>query len=288
MHSILSSVFLRRAVRPASAARAARAARHASSSTTSSTSPPIVELREYKLHPAFAADYIKATVAAASVRHEHVPTRLFSLPETGGALNVATHLYDYVGGHAEREAARGGMPGDARWVEYLGEVRPFVAEQRSTIFVEASDIVDNFSLHGMSGAGPQPYKPNPGDTSPSYEGICDTSPIYEIRRYQLKLGYDTVPRFLAHYASGLGSKLGAEGTHESTSLVTLLYSDIGPLNEVIEVWRHGAGTHAMQVSRGAARGAGPWRDAISEIADLAMSFTSTVHKPVGGGLSKWN
>ena len=271
LSSIRSTVFLRRAVRPASAARAAR---HASSST----SPPIVELREYKLHPAFAADYIKATVAAASVRHEHVPTRLFSLPETGGALNVATHLYDYAGGHAEREAARGGMPGDARWVEYLGEVRPFVAEQRSTIFVEASDIVDNFSLHGMGGAG----------GGPGGGGSGDASPIYEIRRYQLKLGYDTVPRFLTHYASGLGSKLGAEGTHESTSLVTLLYSDIGPLNEVIEVWRHGAGTHAMQVSRGAARGAGPWRDAISEIAGLAMSFTSTVHKPVGGGLSKWN
>jgi len=96
-----------------------------------------------------------------------------------------------------------------------------------------------------------------------------------------------VPRFLASYEKGLPSKL--ENLHESTSLCSVLYTEVGSLNEVLEIWRHGAGTHAMEASRAAARSATEWRGAISEIAELAVNFQSTVHKPVlGGGLSKWS
>ena len=103
--------------------------------------------------------------------------------------------------------------------------------------------------------------------------------ILELRRYHLKLGYDTVPKFLEYYGAGLPSKLSAPGTDPTTSLVTLLYSDVGRLNEVIEIWRHGNGTAAMEQSRVAARGAPEWRSAIANIADLAIQFTSTIHRP---------
>ena len=59
----------------------------------------------------------------------------------------------------------------------------------------------------------------------------------------------------------------------------MLASEIGQLNEVIEVWRHGNGSSAMEASRAASRAAGPWRAAIAEIAGLATSFRTTVYKP---------
>ncbi len=265
------------ALRRSSSASASSFSSSRSAAAAAAAAPtPIVELREYALIPAQAAKYVAATKAAAPVRHEHVPTRLCSLPETGGALNVFSHWYAYAGGHPERDAARGGMPQDPRWVDYMTEIRPYVDAQSSLSFVEAP-LVESFGLHGMgNGASPG------GD-----DGDGAGSTIYELRRYKLKLSYETVPKFYEHYSRGLPSKLAAEGTHPSTSLVSVLHTEIGMFNEVLEVWRHGAGTHAMEVSRVAARTAGEWRGAIAEIAQLAVDFRSTVHKPVGGGLSKW-
>jgi len=49
--------------------------------------------------------------------------------------------------------------------------------------------------------------------------------------------YDTVPEFLKSYGEGLQDKLKADDSGAS-SLVTLLYNETGPLNSVIEIWRH--------------------------------------------------
>ena len=91
------------------------------------------------------------TTDYASVRHEHVPTRLFSLPETGGQLHGATHFYHYSDGYEQRDLVRSKMPSDERWTKYLGLIRPLINEQHSTIFTEAP-LVKEFSLHGMSNA----------------------------------------------------------------------------------------------------------------------------------------
>jgi len=45
------------------------------------------------------------------------------------------------------------------------------------------------------------------------------------------------------------------------------------------------GTGAMQRSREAARGAGPWREAVNAISGLATRFNSTIHKPLA--CSQW-
>lgn len=226
---------------------------------------PIVELREYHIYPEHAVSYMMATNDAADLRARLVPLRLFSLPETGGLLNVATHAYYYGGGHQERDEKRGIQAQDGDWKKYVGTIRPYVHTQSSLIFVEASSIVDNFeAISGLAKV-------------PEYEVGEDC--ILELRRYRLKLGYDTVPRFLELYGNGLPSKLQAKGNDPTTSLVTLLYSDVGRLNEVIEIWRHGNGTAAMEQSRVAARATHEWRSAIAGIADLAIEFTSTIHKP---------
>ena len=72
-------------------------------------------------------------------------------------------------------------------------------------------------------------------------------------------------------------------------LVTILVSDVGCLNTVYEVWKHGGGhegdaesfcgLQAMEQSRQASRGAAEWRKGIAAIADLAMTFDTSILKP---------
>ena len=54
------------------------------------SSSPVVELREYQLIPGRAAEYMKLANDTAELRKSLVPLRLFSTPEVGGTLNMAT------------------------------------------------------------------------------------------------------------------------------------------------------------------------------------------------------
>jgi|TARA_B100000524_G_scaffold43217_1_gene20649 hypothetical protein len=101
---------------------------------------------------------------------------------------------------------------------------------------------------------------------------------WELRKYQLQLGYDTVPRFLELYKEGLKDKLAADDSGAS-ELATLLYSDSGPLNVVVELWRHETMQRA-QDSRKASRKATKWRSAINEIAKLSTSFDTRFMRPM--------
>lgn len=232
---------------------------------------PIVELREYQLSCAGVPDFVTAASERSALIRETTPLRLLSLPTAGGPLNVATHFYAYGGGHAERDAGLAAKRNDPRWREFQHSIAPGVQQQCSLLFVEAP-LVGDFNLHGLMDASCPGGEPADGA-------------IYELRRYQLQLGYDTVPRFLKLFAQGLPSKLEAPGTDPSTSLVSLIYSDVGSLNEVIELWRHGGGTSAMETSRKAARAAAEWRAAVAEIAGLAVRFTTAIHEPLEG--SPW-
>ena len=241
-----------------------------SSSKFSPSQAAAIELREYDLFPEHASSYMQLTTDACELRKALSPLRFFSLPETGGKLNVATHAYYYAGGLSERDETRKAMAENKEWQDYIASMRFCVQAQNSTIFVEAP-LVRQFDLPGLANIIQSPEAAQqPGGNN------C----ILEIRRYNLKLGYDTVPKFLELYGSGLPSKLNAEGTDPTTSLITLLSSEVGRLNEVVEIWKHGNGTTAMEQSRVAARGAQEWRSAIASIADLAIEFRSTIHKPV--------
>lgn len=241
-------------------------------SSSSFSSMPVVELREYLLKPEAVGTYMKATTAAADLRKSLVPMRLFSTPDTGGRLNKAIHFYHYEGGIEERDEKRCIQAKNKEWAEYLKQARPCMKEQKSNIYAEAPFVHSDPRI--------------PGFKAEFYNNsITNPNCIYEMRRYQLKLGYDTVPRFLKLYSGGLDSKLEAKGTCPSTSLCTVLYTEIGSLNEVIEIWRHGEGVNAMTQSRNAARSADAWRDAIKNIADLANSFTNTIVRPAD--FSSW-
>ena len=238
--------------------------RRAFSSVKAPPAQPVVELREYDLIPEKAAEFMKLAAASSDLRKSLSPLRFFSVPETGGKLQVATHVYYYAGGFAERDEVRIMMARNREWQDFVLFTRSCLQCQKSTLFVEAP-LVTEVGLPGLA------------------HGVTQNIPsddcILELRRYYLKLGYDTVPKFLELYGAGLPSKLMAVGTDPTTSLITLMYSEVGRMNEVIEVWRHGNGQSAMQRSRLAARGANDWRAAIASIADLAIEFSSTIHKP---------
>lgn len=228
---------------------------------------PVVELREYVLKVDEATKYLAVTEKSAELRRSLTPLRLFCLPDTGGVLNVATHFYYYSGGMKQRDEARSVAMQNADWKVYLGEARSCVLTQQSNLYVEAP-LVKKFQLCGMHSVSPVA-----ATTSTS------SSTIYEIRKYQLHLGYDIVPKFLNFYESGLQSKLDAAGSDPSSQLCTVLHTEVGDLNNVIEIWRHGGGADAMNVSRVAARQALPWRDAINNIALLSTSFRTTLYRP---------
>ncbi|CAE7260262.1 unnamed protein product [Symbiodinium natans] len=107
-------------------------------------------------------------------------------------------------------------------------------------------------------------------------------PAYELRTYQLKLGYTTVPDFVALYTKGLKEKLAADTTGQSR-LVSLMYCEAGAaqLNTVHELWRHNSMQGSL-ASREASRGAPGWRQAIGSIAEMALTFHSQILRPVQG------
>ena len=85
--------------------------------------------------------------------------------------------------------------------------------------------------------------------------------------------------FLELYEGGIGEKLAVSVELQDTSrLVTLLYSTNGPLNVVIELWRHDSLAKA-EASRRASRKAATWRSAIEEIATISTSFEVEFLRP---------
>ncbi|KAL7512704.1 hypothetical protein ACHAXN_009745 [Cyclotella atomus] len=242
--------------------------KHALSSTP--TAQAIVELRQYALHPSSTAHYTQQTIASSPHR-KSLPLKFFGFPETGAIpLNTAVHLYHYKS-HADRLQMRAELAKKQEWQDYLGNVKECMKEQQSEIFVEAPLIKEFDEVSGLSALQ---------DNSTS--GVGSTKSIIEFRKYQLQLGYETVPNLLQLYSSALPSKLAT--IHPTTQLISLLVSDITSLNTVYEIWKHGdtmtCGMSAMEESRVRSRDALEWRRGIGEIAKLSVRFESSVLRPV--------
>ncbi|GMH72045.1 hypothetical protein TrLO_g6959 [Triparma laevis f. longispina] len=238
--------------------------------TYSSSSPGIYEYRHYQLYPASVNAYVAMATESSDLRKSLVPLRLFSLPETGGDLNIASHLYYYEGGMEERDAKRKVSGGSDRWKKFVADSRVHVLAQKSLIYTEAPSSVLE--------AGDSKGGVWDGSSVTSSPDVC-----YEIRKYQLGLGYDAVPDFLDVFSEGLQHKVKCQD--EETQLATVMYSEVGRLNEVIEIWRHGNGVAGMAKSREMAREAPQWREAIKDMATKAEKFENVIVKPVG--FSTW-
>ena len=132
----------------------------------------------------------------------------------------------------------------------------------TSVFAEATATLEAAGLPGLAGG----------------IDLSETA-VYELRTYELVLGYATVPKFLELYGPGLVDKLAVDDSGES-KLLSLLHSEAGvaPLNTVVELWRHESAQGAQR-SRVASRGATTWRKAIGDIAEIATRFETQLLRP---------
>ena len=195
--------------------------------------------------------------------------------ELGGSVSQVHHLYHWKS-YTERDAQRPPAKTSFR-LENLASMtlpmpslRDCLHDSRSMIMNEATACLADAGLPGALAYDPSSKATDLADDDPS--------PVaYEMRTYQLQLGYSTVPRFLELYGEGLKDKLAADDSGAS-DLCTLLYSDCGSLNVVIEIWRHESLERSM-ASRQASRKAPKWRAAVNEIAGLAHTFETAMVRP---------
>ena len=201
--------------------------------------------------------------------------------ELGGNASTVRHLYRW-SDYDERDAARQQASDDAAFFGTVSRVettagmtlplpslREHLSSTHTMVMLEATSCLAACGLPGADGFTPPP-KAAPATAAPPV--------AYELRTYQLQLGYSTVPKFLSLYQEGLADKLQADTSGAST-LVTLLYSDCGPLNNVMELWRHES-LERSQASRVASRAAPKWRAAIDQIAGLSVSFDTQFMRPL--------
>ena len=188
--------------------------------------------------------------------------------QLGGSVNRVHHLYHWPDYDARDQACSvdGTQPD---WKQ----LRDKLTSTRSLVMVEATACLNECGLPGAQGYA-----------SPSAVAGDERQVAWELRTYQLVLGYTTVPTFLELYSAGLKDKLAADDSGAS-QLATLLYSDCGPLNLVMELWRHES-LQRSQDSRQASRKASKWRDAVNDIAKIAHSFDTQFMRPLPG--SPWH
>ena len=136
-----------------------------------------------------------------------------------------------------------------------------VQSLESSVFKEASATLNEAGLPGLQ------------DGLDAVQGCA-----FELRTYELQLGYDTVPNFLEIYSGGLKDKMEHDDSGESR-LISLLHSEAGvaPLNTVIELWRHESAQGAQR-SRLASRKATSWRRArgCCQVCSTSSSMRSAV------------
>ena len=127
----------------------------------------------------------------------------------------------------------------------------------------------------------------------SGESSSSSVGVFELRTYQLELGYNPIPKLIGHMVEGLPSKLasdpgvvsggggGGDGDDDHQPkgrLVFMGYSDVGKLNQFVELWRYPSFQDHILVREGA-RTADKWRKTIGEIAPMVQMFDTKLVKP---------
>ena len=195
---------------------------------------------------------MKATNEAAALRKElHPSWKGFWTCDIGGCLNTVHHVYHWKD-MIERKEVRDNASSTAGWKEYRKTVGPYIESQESMIFKPA--------MACMEAAG----SPMIQDFDPeAEEGV-----MYELRKYQLHPGYDSVPRLLDSFAKGLPHKVAADS---NSKLVFFGFIDVGMLNTVIELWRYPSLAASIQ-ARESARKVPEWRQCIGAVTPSVQHF----------------
>lgn len=221
-----------------------------------------IELREYTLKPEGVKPYLDLCNGIAEVRKAHLPFLGMMTPETGGVLNKVVHFYAYED-FDRRHAARKAIAKHPEWQSFLAESRKHVlGPQESKCMREATQVYEALQL-----------PPTASFVSPS----ASTGPgMYEVREYLLHPGYGSVPKVLESFKQGLPHKVAKD---TEGKLVFFGFTDVGLLNNVIEIWRYPSYQSCMTAREGA-RTVQPWRDCIGAVTPHVQWFRSTFMNPV--------
>ncbi|KAG1676124.1 hypothetical protein FOA52_004964 [Chlamydomonas sp. UWO 241] len=243
---------------------AARLTRGLSSAAVSQAYPRgFIEFREYTLKPEGAADFLRLSNEYADVRKELLPLLGIFTCDVGSCLHRVTHMYHYKD-FDERDAVRARAGKDARWQEYVRLSRAHVAHQENKVMLEAGPVYEALSLP------PTRDSAAPAGSSSSAPGI------YEQRTYQLHPGYGSVPKLLEAFRKGLPDKVAAD---PEGRLVFFGHTDVGTLNNVVELWRYPSAQACIN-ARQAARKVPTWRETIGAVTPGVQHFTSAFLKPL--------
>ena len=228
-----------------------------SSASQQALTDGFLEVREYDIDPGSFGRFTSLVEETADLRRRVLPVVGLFKPDIGGVLNSFTHMYHYKN-LEERDMIRAKALKTPAWSEeYLPVAKGMMLGQRNALYSAARSIMD--------AAGSRPVSDILGQNAGA--GVM----IIEIRRYQLHPGYDTVPTILSSFEKGIPEKMAVS---PDTELIFFGFTDIGMLNNVIEVWRYPSAAACM-ASRQEARKVQAWRDTIHAVTQKVQHFTST-------------
>ena len=210
--------------------------------SSSAAKPGFFELRTDRVQPGSLDTYLQEVQRTAAARTKFFPGWLgIWKVALGGDNTTVMHLYHWKD-YDQRDAARAAVEDSIEWSDR--KLESACAVRRNVAFVEAADTLRACGLPGALAYSPI-ISPNHDDVS-----VCGskTRVTWELRTYQLRLGYDAVPTFLELYASGLEEKLAADASSGASSLCTLLYSD--NVRQLLSTLRpHARPIHAARLVR---------------------------------------
>jgi len=262
----------------------------AASAASSATAPGIFEIRTYVIKPEHLTEYLQVCAETASVRRALNPGFLgLWVTEVGNLTNQVTHMYHYADYDA-RDATRAAMGKDGRWQDFLKATKPHLVSQLSEIFLPATTALRAAGITVPPAEHMKAMARASDAAKAALEAACDDASqaaaeasaaaaaqgVFEIRTYQLELGYNPIPKLVAHMEDGLPSKMASD-TAKLGQLVFMGWSDVGKLNQFVELWRYPTCQDHIRV-REAARTAVKWRETIGLIAPMVQMFDTRLVK----------
>ena len=194
-------------------------------SAASATQGGFFELRSDQISPGALSRYLDDVERTAETRKRPGFLGMWKT-ELGGSVQTVHHLYHW-NSYTERDEARELTSDEtdfhkgishtetlANMTLPLPMLRESICDSKSLIMNEALPCLQMAGLPGALG-----FMPPSAVVQPEGASLV----AYEMRTYQLQLGYSTVPKFLELYGEGLKDKLAADDSGAS-ELCTLLYT----------------------------------------------------------------
>lgn len=249
-----------------------------SAGARSASSPGLFEFRVCSVKPGAMDAYLAACASHAGTRARLEPGFLGAFrTSVGGDVNEITRIIAHADYDA-RDAAIAAMRADPAWTAFVERTDHLIAHETSEMFLPATKCLEAVATSPSDADADARWRAFFCSTSKSGKKKTKTNPgVFELRAYQLELGYNPIPKLIDHMAQGLPSKLATD-TAKNGALIGMFYSDVGRLNRFVEVWRYDSARNHI-AAREAARDAREWRECVGNIAPMVQMFDTKLTEP---------